>query len=243
MKKKILREVDVIVKVVESKKCFKLRVEDDIRLKTIANKLCTLMNIDPFCTEWAFFTANDDHYEVPISYTLKQVIFSGNHRILLAKIMSTTMKVDYFVETSIGCRFDSRWRRRIEKGSNLKKEIGVQTDEGDVFESTARSQEPQWYSNGFRQSIGGRSDGFTQSTIEKPKKPRVIYTMYGIEDPLKLPPKKTIVKSKPLYDIWDNLQMIEESRIMRGLNVVGYCPNEKCINYQRWINVSLGFGR
>lgn len=48
MKRKVIREVEVIVKIVESKKCFKLRVEDDIRLKTIANRLCSLMNIDPF---------------------------------------------------------------------------------------------------------------------------------------------------------------------------------------------------
>ena len=30
---------------------------------------------------------------------------------------------------------------------------------------------------------------------------------------------------------------------MRGMNVVGYCENNKCVNFERWICVSLGYGR
>ena len=47
------------VKIVESKKCFKLKVDDDIRIKSIANRLCKLMDIDPVSTEWAFFAESD----------------------------------------------------------------------------------------------------------------------------------------------------------------------------------------
>lgn len=243
MKRKVIREVEVIVKIVESKKCFKLRVEDDIRLKTIANRLCSLMNIDPFCTEWAFYTANDNHYEIPIAFTLKQVDFAGGSRTLLAKIMSTTTKLDYFVETTIETRLDSRWRRRIEKASSFKKDASIQTEENHQFEGTARDGEPCWY-----ESKRGESENINEllkltTSIDKPKKPKVIYTMYGIEDPLKLPQKPKVVKEKLIYDIWDNLQAIEQSRILRGMNVVGYCTNEKCINFERWILVSLGFGR
>ena len=59
MKRKLVREVDVTVKIVESKKCFKLKVDDDVRIKSIANRLCKLMDIDPVSTEWAFFAESD----------------------------------------------------------------------------------------------------------------------------------------------------------------------------------------
>jgi hypothetical protein len=242
MKRKVVREVDVIVKIVESKKCFKMRVEDDVRLKTIANNLCKLMNIDPYCTEWAFYTANDNHYEVPIAFTLKQVDFTGGSRVLLAKIMSTTAKLDYFVETTIESRLDSRWRRRIEKGTNFKKDVSIQTEEIASFGNNGYG-EPSWYDSGRIGSGSINQILKMSSSVDKPKKPRVIYTMYGIEDPMKLPPRPKIIHEKPTYDIWDNLNAIEQSRIMRGMNVVGYCTNEKCINFERWILISLGFGR
>lgn len=243
MKRKVIREVEVIIKIVESKKCFKLRVEDDIRLKTIANRLCCLMNIDPFCTEWAFYTANDNHYEIPIAFTLKQVDFAGGPRTLLAKIMSTTTKLDYFVETTIEARLDSRWRRRIERASSFKKDASIQTEDNHFFERTTGQGEPYWYESKRGESENIKDVLKLASSIDKPKKQKVIYTMYGIEDPNKLPPRPKIVKEKRTYDIWDNLQAIEESRILRGMNVVGYCTNEKCINFERWILVSLGFGR
>lgn len=243
MKKKVVQEVDVVVKVVESKKCFKLRVVDDTRLKTVANKLCLLMDLDPFSTEWMFFTDNDMQYEVPISFTLRQVEYGRGGRVFLAKIMSTTVKKDYFVETKIEAKLESHWRRRIEQGSELKKEAGVQTDEHPLLRMTSDSSEPIWYESDPRRHTIRRSELGLAAPADKPKKHRLIYTMYGIEDPNKMPPRSVVKKENLIDGLWENLAAIEQSRIMRGLNVVGYCTNEKCINFHRWITVGLGYGR
>ncbi len=215
MKRKVVREVEVIVKIVESKKCFKLKVDDDIRIKTVANKLCTLMGLDPISTEWAFFMDADAYYEIPISYTLKQVAFKGERRVLLAKIMTTMVRQNYFLEQDIKIRMGSSW---VGKSRPFTKSVEIQTD-ADPSENPEKIKQ-----------------------IIKNAKPRVIYTIDGILKPFKpapVPPRIPL----DVDEIWTNLKTIQFSRIMRGLNVVGYCGNFKCINYMRWICVSMGFGR
>lgn len=245
MKKKVVREVEVVVKVVESKRLFKLSLEDDTRLKTIANKLCRLMELDPFCTEWAFFSASDDHYEIPISFTIRQI--QNGHQVpsLLAKIMTTTLKQDYFVTTTVGVKTDTHWRKRIEQGQTTFNEASVQTDPI-VDLNHDGTNEPRWHAGSGRSSVNAGTSMQTTGRVSTalPKKPRVIYTMYGI----KKPEQKVTVKYQhqevpEIEEIWENLKKIEVSKVLRGLNVVGYCPNTRCINYCRWINISLGFGR
>lgn len=245
MKKKVVREVEILVKVVESKRLFKLSVEDDTRLKTIANKLCRLMELDPFCTEWAFFSANDDHYEIPISFTIRQI--QNGHQLpsLLAKIMTTALKQDYFVTTTVGVKTDTHWRRRIEHGQTTFNEASVQTDPIDDL-NIQNAKEPQWHPGSSRTSAN--TDALIHNTgrvsSAMPKQPRVIYTMYGIK---KLEPRVNVkfedIEVPDIQEIWTYLKKIEVSKVLRGLNVVGYCPNNRCINYCRWINISLGFGR
>lgn len=243
MKKKVVREVEVVVKVVESKRLFKLSVEDDVRLKTIANKLCRLMDLDPFCTEWAFYANSVDPYEIPISFTIRQIQNGRRVPTLLAKIMSTALKQDYFVDTKIGWKTDTNWRRRIESGQTILQETGIQTDPVDQV-NEEMSKEPNWHPGSTRTSANTDALGKTGLiSTQKQVKPRVIYTMYGIQKPVEKAAAYYQVEAPDVSEIWQNLKKIEESQVLRGLNVVGYCPNKKCINYCRWISVSLGFGR
>lgn len=248
MKKKIVEEVDVTVKIVESKRCFKLRVENDTRLKTIANKLCCLMHLDPFTTEWAFYKASEDDYEIPIAFTIRQISeHARNVPTLLAKIMTTTLKQNYFVVSSVGWKVDSHWRKRIELGQNIVRDASVQTDNllGDTQQMLEKTNEPSWYKGSPRVSANTATlIGGSEKQVSDIKKPKVVYTMYGIQKPeSKVQAKKVKGEFIEINEIWKNLKTIEESMVMRGLNVVGYCPNHRCVNYMRWISVSLGFGR
>ena len=198
--------MDVTIKIVESKKFFKLTLENDVRIKTIANKLCHLMHLDPYATEWAFYVDGESYYEIPIIFTLNQVEFKGG-RFLLAKIMTTTMRNQYFETIEMRLLPVSEWYSKCK----------VQTEN--------------------MQTQTEKVEG-----LDVPlKKKQVIYTIDGT-----FRQKKTFFKhSEPrdIGDIWERLSLIEENRIMRGLNLVAYCRNERCINYHRWISVSIGFGR
>lgn len=222
MKRKIIREVEVFVKIVESKKSFKLRVDNDIRLKTIANKLCDLMSLDPYATEWAFFAdhARNSH-EIPISYTINQIDFRGQTRCLLAKIMTTTMKSNYYEKPDIQLMPRNTW---YGKAARDKKDAEAQTDPVDPAILGRRPQ-----------------TGQQRAKTAQATKPKVFYNMEGtFRKKFERPPEKA---PRDAHKIWENLQKIEENKIFRGMNVVCYCTNPKCINYHRWITVSLGFGR
>ena len=70
-----------------------------------------------------------------------------------------------------------------------------------------------------------------------------IYTIDGIPRP----PNRSFAKPKfvpqTTVDIWAKLESFKEQHIMRGMNAVGYCSNPQCVNYHRWICISLGYGR
>ena len=211
MKRKIVYEVDVTIKVVESKRSFKLRVDNDIRVKTMANKLSQLMGLDPFATEWAFYVDGDDHYEVPITYTVNQIDFKGGRRCLLGKIMTTPMERDYLLEHDYRLSLSYGWTGR---NKITTKSVEVQTD-----------------------NIQGTKVITKGSEI----KTNPVFTYEGIVRPGRI--RQPAFKPIDPGHIWDNLKMIEDSKVLRGMNVVGYCKNARCVNYHRWICISLGYGR
>ena len=209
MKKKIIEQVDVVIKIVDSKKFFKLRVENDIRLKRIANILCHLMHLDPIATEWRFTTDDENLYEIPIAFTLNQVEFKpgAKIRVLLAKMMTTTLRNNYYEYIDIRLRPVNEW---YSKSKPVTRSVDTQTDHLDGLDKPIQKKEVLYKIDGtFRE----------KRTFFEQKIPRDI------------------------GDIWQHLALIDENRIMRGLNLVGYCKNEKCINYHRWVCIGVGYGR
>jgi hypothetical protein len=200
MLRKCTKEVEVSISIADSKRKFRLLVDIDIRLKSIANKLCSLMGLDPYRTEWAFFYEGDEIHEIPITYTLNQCSFHGDRHFLIGKIMTTTMKENYFEEVDYGVRFFSHV---YGKSKIHSKSIGVQTDQN------------------------------------KAKQPR--FTVDGIVREQRA--KENPLPKRDYENIWENLMRLEQNRILRGMNVIAYCKNERCVNFQRWICVSLGLGR
>ena len=67
---------------------------------------------------------------------------------------------------------------------------------------------------------------------------RPMVNIHGIE-PEK--PSEKLKKRREIF-VWSKIERIKKERVMRGIGVVGYCPNIKCLNYERIKMVSLGFG-
>jgi hypothetical protein len=235
MKRRLPREAEVVVKVVESKKCFKLRVLDDARLKTVANQLSRLLGLNPQSSEWAFYAAGDQRYELPIATTVNQVALAGEPLVLLAKLMTAT-QLETFVRTTADLRLDTRWRRRIESCDPRRRDFGSQTGE------QSQEGEAHWFDSQFGHWRHA-TPVWQGDAIAKPRPAKVRYTLAGIEDPLRVPAKPKTGRARSTADIWAALNTVETSGVLRGLNAVGYCANEQCANFERWLLVGLGFGR
>ena|SRR3990167_7796366 len=107
---RIDRVVEVTVRIVESNKQFKIKATPQTRLQTIANNLADLLDLDPLCTQWAFFPDSASIYEFPVSYTVHQIKPNAYNLSLLAKVMTTTMVKDYFLEKDLPVRvFKAQW--------------------------------------------------------------------------------------------------------------------------------------
>lgn len=209
MKKKTVEQVDVMIKIVESKKFFKLKVENDTRLKSIANKLCHLMHLDPIATEWRFTVDNENPYEVPITFTLNQIEFKPRNsiRVLLGKMMTTTLRNNHYEFIDIRLRPVNEW---YSKSKPLTRTVDTQTEHVDGLDKPL-----------LKKQVLFKIDG----TFREKR------TYFEHKEP------------KDIGDIWQHLALIDENRIMRGLNMVGYCRNEKCINYHRWVCIGVGYGK
>lgn len=67
MKKKVVVERDLQIRLKKSKKMFKFQVNNDIRLKELANEMCRMLGLNPYSTTWSFHVPIPEEYEVPIS--------------------------------------------------------------------------------------------------------------------------------------------------------------------------------
>lgn len=85
----------------------------------------------------------------------------------------------------------------------------------------------------------------TGPVLESPRLNTVqpVYTIDGIKRPAKRSFVKAEFKPETKVDIWKRIESFQANHIMRGMNAVGYCANSQCVNFHRWVCISLGYGR
>jgi hypothetical protein len=87
MKRKVIRERNLEILLLNTNQTFKLRVTNEIRFKQIANHICKQLKLDFIRTRVMFQPSSAARFNIPNTHTLRQVEFEhGNMKKLIATI-------------------------------------------------------------------------------------------------------------------------------------------------------------
>jgi len=216
MKKKIVSARQLHIYLTESKKVFKFAVNNDTRLKELANKMASSMNLSPFSTEWTFYDAYQD-LMIPLMYTLRQI--EMQHNIVVSNLVASVRSIDILDNQPEDIITKLRPFNHFTQTMYKPTEMSIQVNSKEEMKKQDFDRKKQLFS----------VNGYQRPTL--------------VPNPCNVRPPKTInqLKKHAQQNIWEKVKDIKEAKILRGFNIVGYCSNERCPNHERLKLVSLGF--
>lgn len=213
MKKKIVKDINLRVDIVNSKRIFRANVDSNTRLKNVANQISKRFDFDPITTEYKFHFPDDDQIEIPLVYTMRQIEEYGGKFHLMAKIMSVDV-VDVEKEPiHPKLKFYDYIKQ---KQRHIKtRTIGVQADKRAHADVKKIRFEELFSVGGYKR----------------------------VQKDLDLIKFKRREQKKKKEEIWLKLENLYKHKIMRGVGLVGFCSNKNCHSYDKWVMTHLGFGQ